>query len=86
MNGLIVSHRRGMHVQMANQFLLKVEGVSDKLTASKLIGKTIVWTTPTKRELHGRISAVHGANGVMRVRFSDNMSGNVLGQKVEILE
>lgn len=85
MNGLIVSHRRGKHAQRTNQFLLEVDGISDKSTASKCIGKTISWKTPTK-EIHGKITAVHGGNGVMRIRFPKNISGNILGQMVEILE
>ena len=85
MNGLIVSHRRGKRAQRMNQFLLEIGGVSDKATASKLIGKTVSWKTP-KKEIHGKISAAHGGNGILRVRFSQNMTGNILGQKVEILE
>jgi ribosomal protein L35AE/L33A len=85
MNGLIKSHRRGKQTQRMNQFLMGVDGVSDRATASKLVGKTVAWKTPGK-EIHGRVVSVHGSNGIMRVRFSRDMSGNVLGQKVEILE
>ena len=85
MKGLIVSHRRGKHTQRTNQFLLKADGVGDRTIASRLIGKTVVWKTKNKR-IHGKITSLHGNNGVMRVRFSKNASGNVLGQTVEILE
>ena len=85
MNGLIVSHRRGKHTQRMNQFLLGIDGVSDKATASKFIGKAVSWTTKSG-EIHGRISSVHGNTGTLRVRFPKNMTGNILGQKVQILE
>ena len=85
MKGLIVSHRRGKRTQRMNQFLVEIDGISDRSTAAKLIGKTVAWKTKGK-EIHGKVSALHGGNGVLRVRFSNSMAGNILGQKVEIIE
>lgn len=85
MNGLIINHRRGKSAQRINQYLMVIEGINNRTTASKLIGKTVSWKT-TKKDIHGKITSLHGSNGVMIVRFSNNMSGNLLGQRVEVLE
>ena len=85
MDGLIVSTRRGKHKQSMNQFLLDVEGVSDKTVAAKFIGKKVSWLTKSG-EIHGQVSAVHGNTGTLRVRFPKNMSGNIIGKTVSIQE
>jgi ribosomal protein L35AE/L33A len=86
MKGQIVSHRRGKHSQRENQFLLEIDGISDRNTASKLLGKTVSWKTPSKKDIHGKISSLHGNNGIVRIRFPKKMTGNILGKNVEILE
>jgi ribosomal protein L35AE/L33A len=86
MKGVIVSHRRGKHSQVTNQFLLEIDGVSDKATASKFIGKSVIWTTPGKREIHGKVSSAHGNSGTLRVRFPSGVSSTMVGKEVEISE
>ncbi len=81
---VILSFRRGRHTQRTNQFLLEVEGVETRAKAAQFIGKTVVWKSPAKREIVGKITHPHGNSGVLRARFSRGLPGTALGTKVEI--
>ena len=82
----VVSFRRGRHTQHTNQFLLEVDGTDSKAKASQLIGKRVVWKSPGKKEISGKITNTHGNRGVLRARFSRGLPGTVLGKKVDILD
>jgi large subunit ribosomal protein L35Ae len=86
MKARIVSFRRGRHNFRPNQLLLEVQGLDSKAKASKLIGKKVVWVTPGKKQIHGKIAACHGNNGVVRARFSKGLPGTAIGKDAEILE
>jgi len=81
---IILSFRRGRHNQRTNQFLLEVEGVDTRAKAAQFIGKSVVWKTPAKREIAGKITHPHGNSGVLRARFTRGLPGTALGTKVEI--
>ena len=81
---LILSFRRGRHRQRTNQFLLEVEGVDTRAKAAQYIGKSVVWKSPAKKEISGKIMQPHGNSGVLRARFSKGLPGTALGTKVEI--
>ena len=85
MEGVIVNYRRGRHRQSTNQMIIQVEGIDSKEKAQSLIGKSVIWQTPSKkekRELKGTVAKEHGNNGAIRARFSVGMPGQSLGQKV----
>jgi large subunit ribosomal protein L35Ae len=84
MKGVIVSFRRGRHVQTTNQMIVKVDGVSKREDASKLVGKNVIWKSPAKRELKGTVRSAHGNKGAVRVLFERGMPGQSLGEEVEI--
>jgi large subunit ribosomal protein L35Ae len=86
MKARVVSFRRGRHNIRPNQLLLEVEGFDSKAKSSSLIGKKVVWTSPAKRLIHGKVTACHGNNGVVRARFSRGLPGEAIGKDVEILE
>lgn len=86
MEALILSYRRGRHTQTPNQLLLEVPGVDSKAKAAKFIGKRLVWKSPSKKEIHGKIMDAHGNNGVLRARFSKGLPGTAIGTKAEIME
>jgi len=86
MDAVIVNYRRGRHTQRTNQILLEIDGVNNRALASEFIGKRVVWRTPAKKEIYGKITNVHGNNGVVRARFSRGLPGTAIGTKVEILE
>jgi large subunit ribosomal protein L35Ae len=86
MEGTITSFRGSVRVKSKNQMLIEVKGVDSKEKAEKLVGKIITWSTPGKKgnEIKGKISAVHGRNGVVRAIFEKGMPGQSLGTKVKI--
>lgn len=86
MNATIMSFRRGRHTQVNNQFLLEAEGLDSKGKAAQLIGRRVLWKSPSKKEIFGKITDTHGNKGMVRARFSRGLPGTALGTKVEILE
>jgi len=86
MKGIILSYRRGKNTQNVNQMLVEVEGVDNKEKAEKLIGKTLVWRTPGKKEIKGKFIGVHGVKGVLRAKFERNLPGQSLSTQVDIID
>lgn len=88
MKAIILNFRRGRHTQTMNQLLLEIPGVDSRSMASGFIGKRVKWTSPgkLKKEIFGKITNVHGSNGVVRARFSRGLPGNAVGKRVEIIE
>lgn len=87
MEGIIVSYRRGRHTQYPNQAIVRADGVENRADAHKLLGKKVIWKSPGKRgkEIVGKVTAVHGNSGAVRVRFRRGIPGQALGSKVRIL-
>lgn len=86
MEALILSFRRGRHTQRTNQFLLEVEGVDSKAKAINLIGKKVVWISPAKKKIYGKISGTHGNKGIVRAIFEKGLPGTALKNKIKFLE
>ncbi|MEM5812273.1 MAG: 50S ribosomal protein L35ae [Candidatus Aenigmatarchaeota archaeon] len=86
MKATIISYRRGAHTMHGNQLLIEIEGVNSKELAARYIGKRVVWTTPAKKKIFGKIVKTHGNNGVLRARFPKGLPGTAMGTKVEIVE
>jgi large subunit ribosomal protein L35Ae len=83
MKGKIISYRRGRNTQRNDQMLVRIEGVEDKDSATKLIGKKVVWKSK-KAVIQGQVSAPHGAKGVVRVSFDKGMPGQAVTTEVDI--
>lgn len=81
---VIINFRRGRHRQRTNQLLLEAEGIDSRAKAAQLIGKKVVWTSPAKKRIAGRITSPHGNSGVLRARFEKGLPGTALTKKVEI--
>ena len=88
MEGRILNFRRGRHTQRTNQMIVQINGVDTSEKARQLLGKTVTWTSPAKKELKkelkGRVSAVHGRKGAVRVIFDTGMPGQAIGGPVTI--
>ena len=84
MEGVIVSFRRGKHVQHNNQMIVKINGVDKKEKASSLVGKNVVWKSPAGKEIKGLVRGAHGNKGALRVLFEKGMPGQSLGNKVMV--
>jgi large subunit ribosomal protein L35Ae len=87
MEGVITNFRRGRHTQHTNQMIVEVQGVDSKEKTKELIGKTVIWTTPSskeKRQMKGVVKRSHGNKGAVRVIFERGMPGQAVSQKVQI--
>jgi len=85
MEAQIINYRRGRKTQTTNQMIIVVEGY-DKKKAEGLIGKSVVYACEgkDKRTINGKITAIHGSKGAMRVLFEKGMPGQAIGAKVEV--
>lgn len=86
MEGILVNYRRGRRTMTGNQMVLEVQGHDTREKAALLIGKRVVWTSPAKTEIHGKITAPHGGKGAVRVRFNRGMPGQALGARVPVID
>lgn len=84
MEGVIASFRRGKRTQKMNQMIVVVKGYEKRDKAKELVNKTVIWKSPAGKEIKGKIAAVHGNNGRIRVIFEKGMPGQSLGTKVVI--
>lgn len=84
MEGTIVNFRSGRHTQTTNQMIVVVEGIKNKEKAKELVGKKVVWKSPSGKELTGKITAVHGNKGAVRTLFETGMPGQSISSKVSI--
>ncbi len=83
MDATVSSFRRGRHTQNNRQMVIKIADSAEG--AQKLVGKTVIWTSPAGNEIKGKISALHGRNGSVRALFTaKGLPGQSLGQKVRI--
>ncbi len=85
MKGLIVSYRRGRHTVHQRQMLLKIDSVVSKEEASKLVGKEVIWASPSGKQIKGKVSFPHGSKGVVRVIFERGLPGQAIGTKAEVM-
>ena len=75
--------RQGRHHQNTKQMIIKVAETAED--AEKVIGKTASWTSPSGTVIKGKISALHGRNGNVRVIFEEKgLPGQSLGTKIKI--
>ena len=87
MEGVISNYRRGRHTVHPKHCILVFPNIKTRKEANKLIGKTVVWLTPTGKELKGVINRAHGNNGAVRAHFKKaGVPGQALGQKVKIIK
>lgn len=80
----IVSFRRGRKTQNLLQAVLKIDGVGDRETAAKYIGKRVELTF-SKKSIRGVITRVHGDNGRVVARFRRGLPGQALLKTVKEL-
>lgn len=86
MKAILLSFRRGRHHQDTNQLLLEIEGIDTRAKAAQFIGRKVVWTSPAKKQIFGKIMSPHGNKGVMRVNFSKGLPGDALTEGVQVMD
>lgn len=84
MEGMIVHYRRGARTQQKYQMLVKVSNVDSKDKAKELIGKNVSWKSVAGKEIKGKVTNIHGRNGVLRVQFEKGLPGQSITTKVAI--
>jgi large subunit ribosomal protein L35Ae len=73
--------------------LIKIDNVNDKEAASFYFGKKIayIYKCATKvsgskfRVVWGKVCRSHGSNGVIRAKFSTNLSPTTIGNSVRVM-
>ena len=84
MNATISNFRSSRHRNTGNQMVIVVEGVSSREKAGGLIGKTVIWKTPSGKEIKGVVSSAHGNKGAVRAHFETGMPGQAVGTRIEV--
>jgi len=84
MEGVIVNYKGGVHTQITNQMIVKVQDVDNKEKATELVGKTVIWESSAKKAIKGEVRAAHGCKGAIRVLFERGLPGQSISQKVKI--
>lgn len=85
--GVISNYRRGRHTVHPRQCILVFPNVENRKQANKLVGRTVVWNSPSGKQLKGTISRAHGNNGAVRALFKEGgVPGQALGQKIKIIK
>jgi len=82
--GKVIQFRRGRHTIKERHFLIEVEKVDSRENAEKFIGKEVVWKSPAKKIIKGKISGAHGKKGVLRAIFEKGLPGQAITTEVEI--
>jgi large subunit ribosomal protein L35Ae len=84
MDARIVSYRRGKRTEYTNQYILIIDGVTEKAESAKHVGKKVVWKTPAGKEVVGKVTNTHGNRGALLARFEKGLPGQVLGSRVNV--
>lgn len=84
MKAVIVSYRRGRSVQKMNEALLKTDNIDSAAAAHKVLGKKVIFQVSKNKKMEGKVVAVHGGKGIVRVRFSKGIPGQAIGMECEI--
>lgn len=82
--GKVVQFRRGRHLITEKHMLIEVEGVNSREEASKLVGKSVEWTSPAGKVIKGKVSSAHGNKGVIRAIFEKGLPGQSVTTDVKI--
>ncbi len=84
MDAIIENYRRGRHTEYSDQFIVNVEGVDSAEKAAPLVGKKVVWTTPSGKTIAGKIAGTHGNSGKVRVMMEKGLPGQAVGTKLHV--
>lgn len=84
MEGVIVNFRVGRKTMHHNHMIVSVKSLTKRADAVKLVGKSVVFTTPAKNKITGKVASAHGNKGALRVIFEKAMPGQAIGKKVVV--
>ena len=84
MDAKVMSYRRGRRTQNTYQMIIQPAESKNKDDAEKLIGKKVIWTTASGKEMEGTISKPHGGNGAVLAQFVPGLPGQSIGTDAKI--
>jgi len=82
--GVLTNFQRGTVSQNQQHGLIQLEGVSTVAEAAKFIGRTVILHISEERKSQGRVVALHGRNGALRVRFRRSLAAEALAKEVMV--
>ncbi len=82
MEGIIISFRRGRRHYRERQFI--IDANAKQKDAHALVGKEVIWKSPSGKIIKGLVRKVHGNHGKLRVLFEKGLPGQAVLSKVEI--
>jgi ribosomal protein L35AE/L33A len=87
MEGIVSNYKRGRHTIHLKHCIIVFPNIQTRKEANKIIGRTVMWISPTGKELKGVVNRAHGNKGAVRVHFKKaGLPGQALGQKVKIIK
>ncbi|MEM2954362.1 MAG: 50S ribosomal protein L35ae [Candidatus Nanoarchaeia archaeon] len=85
MKGVIINYRGSLKVKKLKQMIVKIEGINSKKDVKDVVGKKVIWTSPSGKKIEGVITQAHGTKGAVRVHFTEKgLPGQAIGQSVEV--
>ncbi len=81
--GKVIQFRRSLKHVHERHFILDF-GTKNKLEATKLIGKEVIWKSEAGKIISGKISGSHGSKGLVRAIFERGLPGQALNTEVEV--
>jgi large subunit ribosomal protein L35Ae len=82
---IVIQFRRGKRTITPRHFLIEIDEIDNKEKAKKFVGKSVVWSSPAKMEIKGKIAATHGGKGIVRAIFEKGLPGQAIGTEVKII-
>lgn len=82
--GIIVNYRVGPKTQKPKECIIRFKHVRSASEASRLIGRKVAWKRE-ENKIIGKVVALHGRKGLVRVRFRKGLPGQALGTTVELV-
>ncbi|MCF7910212.1 50S ribosomal protein L35ae [Candidatus Pacearchaeota archaeon] len=82
--GKVIQFRQGRHTIKQRHYLIEIENVSDREKAKTFSGKEVIWTSPTGKEIKGKIADAHGNKGVVRAIFEKGLPGQAITTEVVV--
>nr|MDO8082001.1 50S ribosomal protein L35ae [Candidatus Freyarchaeota archaeon] len=82
--GFIINYVHGIRTQRNKYMLIKIQGIESDKDAAKFVGKTVIWQTASGKKMRGKITKVHGKNGVVSAHFKHGLPGQALGTEIKL--
>jgi large subunit ribosomal protein L35Ae len=82
--GIIVNYRVGPKTQTPKECIIQFTHVTSASEAGRLVGRKVAWKSG-KSKVIGKIVALHGKKGLVRIRFRKGVPGQALGTSVELV-